>query len=148
MFSQTSEYAIRALSTLAHYSRDQFVLVGTLAKSADLPHHYLSKILQNLVRMQILESRKGSRGGFRLAREPEAITLYEIVNTIENLAQTRRCLLGHVACSGERHCPLHTFWIKQTTDYLNTLRQTSLRDLVCFDGKHNSTTQPALMAVQ
>lgn len=135
MFSQTSEYAIRALSILARYPRDQFVLVGTLASSADLPHHYLSKILQNLVRMQILESRKGSRGGFRLAHEPDEITLYDIVNAIENLGQTRRCLLGQAECSDERACPLHEFWVEQTTNYMGTLQNTSLGDLVRFDNK-------------
>lgn len=142
MFSQTSEYAIRALSILARYRRDQFVLVGTLATSADLPHHYLSKILQNLVRMQILESRKGSRGGFRLARDPDEITLYEIVNAIENLSHTRRCLLGQTECSDERACPLHEFWVKQTTNYMNTLQQTSLGDLVRLDGKLRWAARP------
>jgi Rrf2 family protein len=141
MFSQTSEYAIRALSILARYSREQFVLVGTLATTADLPHHYLSKILQNLVRMQVLESRKGSKGGFRLARDPDQITLYEIVNAIENLGQTRRCLLGQAECSDERACPLHDFWVKQTTGYLDTLQRTSLGDLVRFDGKLRSTVR-------
>lgn len=139
MFSQTSEYAIRALSILARHPRDQYVLVGTLATGADLPHHYLSKILQNLVRMQILESRKGSRGGFRLARDPDNITLYEIVNAIENLGQTRRCLLGQAECSDERACPLHEFWTGITSEYLKTLNQTSLGDLVRFDGKLRST---------
>jgi len=141
MFSQTSEYAIRALSILARYPRDQYVLVGTLASNADLPHHYLSKILQNLVRMQILESRKGSRGGFRLARDPDEIILYEIVNAIENLGQTRHCLLGRAECSDERACPLHEFWVHQTSEYLNTLQHTSLGDLVRFDGKLHSTAK-------
>ena len=141
MFSQTSEYAIRALSILARYPREQFVLVGTLATTADLPHHYLSKILQNLVRMQILESRKGSKGGFRLARDPDQITCYEIVNAIENLGQTRRCLLGQAECSDERACPLHEFWVKQTTHYMDTLQRTSLGDLVRFDGKLRSTVR-------
>ncbi|HOE94964.1 MAG TPA: Rrf2 family transcriptional regulator [Candidatus Sumerlaeota bacterium] len=144
MFSQTSEYAIRALSILARYPRDQFILVGTLAQSAELPHHYLSKILQNLVRMQILESRKGSKGGFRLARDPNEITLYEIVNAIENLGQTRRCLLGQADCSDERACPLHEFWVEQTASYLDTLQHTSLGDLVRFDGKLRSTARPKL----
>ncbi|MCL5271003.1 MAG: Rrf2 family transcriptional regulator [bacterium] len=142
MFSQTSEYAIRALSILARYPRDQFILVGTLAASADLPHHYLSKILQNLVRMQILESRKGSKGGFRLARDPDQITLYQIVDAIENLNTVRRCLLGQAECSDDRACPLHEFWIRQTNDYLNTLQTTSLGDLVRFDGKLRSTAKP------
>lgn len=143
MFSQTSEYAIRALSILARYPREQFVLVGTLATTADLPHHYLSKILQNLVRMQILESRKGSKGGFRLARDPDQITLYEVVNAIENLGQTRRCLLGQAECSDDRACPLHEFWVKQTGSYLDTLQKTSLGDLVRFDGKLKSTVRTA-----
>lgn len=145
MFSQTSEYAIRALAILARYSRDQFVLVGTLATSADLPHHYLSKILQNLVRMQILESRKGSRGGFRLSRDPDEITLYQIVDAIENLNQKRRCLLGQSECSDERACPLHSFWAKQSDDYLETLQRTSLGDLVRFDGLHTPPQVPIAM---
>lgn len=148
MFSQTSEYAIRALSILSRYPRDQYVLVGTLAANAELPHHYLSKILQNLVRMQILESRKGSRGGFRLARDPDDITLYEIVNAIENLGQTRHCLLGQAECSDERACPLHEFWTGITSEYLRTLQQTSLGDLVRFDGKLRSTANPTTFVQQ
>lgn len=135
MFSQTSEYAIRALTILSRYPLDQFVLVGTLAESAGLPHHYLSKILQNLVRMQILESRKGSRGGFRLARNADEINLFEVVNAIENLSQTRRCLMGQAECSDERACPLHEFWVTQTNRYMETLHTTSLGDLVRFENK-------------
>lgn len=142
MFSQTSEYAIRALRILARYPRDQYVLVGTLAVSADLPHHYLSKILQNLVRMQILESRKGSRGGFRLARECTEITLYEVVDAIENLAQKRRCLLGQAECSDERACPLHEFWTVQSDKYLDMLKTTSLGNLEQFDRKSGEFTDP------
>ena len=145
MFSQTSEYAIRALTILARHSLDQFVLVGTLAETASLPHHYLSKILQNLVRMQILESRKGSRGGFRLARNPNEITLHEIVNAIENLSQTRRCLLGQIECSDERACPLHDFWVTQTDRYMDTLNNTSLADLVRFED-NLKTNDPAKAA--
>lgn len=144
MFSQTSEYAIRALSILSRYPLQQFVLVGTLAQAADLPHHYLSKILQNLVRMQILESRKGSRGGFRLARDPDQITLYEVVNAIENLGQTRRCLLGQADCNDERACPLHEFWVQQTSHYLDTLQHTTLGDLVRFDGKLRMSGKPGI----
>lgn len=135
MFSKTSEYAIRALSILARYPLDQYVLVGTLASASDLPHHYLSKILQNLVRMKVLESRKGSKGGFRLARDPNEVTLYEIVNAIENLGKERYCLLGEVECTDERACPLHEFWVRQHDHYLTTLQNTTLGDMVKFDGR-------------
>lgn len=133
MFSQTSEYAIRALRILAEYPSGEYVLVGTLANRAGLPHHYLSKILQNMVRVQILESRKGSRGGFRLASSCDEITLYDIVNAIENLNKVRRCLLGQAECDDERACPLHAFWGKQSEAYLATLRDTTLGDLLRFE---------------
>jgi Rrf2 family protein len=133
MFSQTSEYAIRALTLLSRHPQEQYVLVGTLAETAGLPHHYLSKILQNLVRMQILESRKGSHGGFRLARPSDQINLFAVVNAIENLSQTRRCLLGKAECTDERACPLHEFWVTQTNRYMETLHTTSLGDLVRFE---------------
>jgi Rrf2 family protein len=133
MFSQTSEYAIRALTILSRHPQEQYVLVGTLAETAGLPHHYLSKILQNLVRMQILESRKGSHGGFRLARSCDRIMLFDVVNAIENLSQSRRCLLGKAECTDERACPLHEFWVTQTNRYMETLHTTSLGDLVRFE---------------
>jgi Rrf2 family transcriptional regulator, iron-sulfur cluster assembly transcription factor len=139
MFSQTSEYALRALSILARYPRDQFVLVGTLSSNAELPHHYLSKILQNLVRMNVLQSRKGSRGGFRLARDPNDIVLYDVINAIENLGHTRHCLLGLAECTDEGACPLHEFWKGQWSRYITTLQSTSLGDLVRFNGKLRRT---------
>ena len=135
MFSQTSEYAIRALSLLARHPSKEFVLVGTLATNAELPHYYLSKILQNLARMEILDSRRGRQGGFRLARDADKITLHEIVHAIENLGQARRCLLGQAECNDERACPLHEFWVDQTEKYLDTLQNTTLGDLVRFDAK-------------
>ena len=135
MFSRTSEYAIRALSILARYPRHEYILVDALATAADLPHHYLSKTLQNLVRMQILESRKGSKGGFRLASDPDEITLYEIVNAIEDLDEPRRCVLGQAECTDDYACPLHEFWVKQTDDYLDILQTTTLGDMVRFDSK-------------
>ncbi len=135
MFSQTSEYAIRALSLLVRHPRQEFVLVSTLAAKAELPHYYLSKILQNLARMEVLDSRRGRQGGFRLARDPDEITLHEIVHAIENLGQTCRCLLGQAECSDERACPLHEFWVGQTEKYMDTLRSTTLGDLVRFETK-------------
>ena len=135
MFSRTSQYAIRGLSIMARYPHREYVVVGALATTADLPHHYLSKILQNLVRMQILESRKGEKGGFRLGCDPDEITLYEIVNAIEDLDEPRRCVLGQAECTDDHACPLYEFWVKQTDDYLDILQTTTLGDLARFDSK-------------
>ena len=70
-FNQTCEYAIRAMMEVARRPQGEYVLAKELADKLDIPHHYLSKILQQLVRSRILESTRGRLGGFRLMRKPD-----------------------------------------------------------------------------
>ena len=99
--------------------------------------------MQNLVRMQILESRKGEKGGFRLGCDPDEIPLYEIVNAIEDLDEPRRCVLGQAECTDVHACPLHQFWVKQTDDYLDILQNTTLGDIARFDNKPSHSKSKA-----
>jgi Rrf2 family protein len=61
-FNQTCEYAIRAMMEIARRPQGEYVLAKDLADKLDIPHHYLSKILQQLVRSRILESTRGRLG--------------------------------------------------------------------------------------
>jgi len=84
MISQTAEYALRAVVCLA---RDPEARLTTpeLATLTGLPSSYLSKVLQALVRAGVVDSQRGSCGGFRLARRPAAVSLLEIVNVVDPL---------------------------------------------------------------
>ena len=64
---------------------------NTLAAYYDLPPAYLNKQLQALVRAEILTSTSGPRGGFQLARAPEAVSLLDIVTAIEGPEELFRC---------------------------------------------------------
>ena len=85
MFSQASEYALRALTELARCEREKWVLTGELAELLDLPVHYLGKVLQNLARKGILESQRGRQGGFRLAAAPDEITVFDVVRELDDV---------------------------------------------------------------
>jgi Rrf2 family iron-sulfur cluster assembly transcriptional regulator len=70
----------------------------------------LSKVLQDLVRKGLLESRRGPGGGFRLSRGPELILLRDVVAAIDGLDQFSPCVTGLSNCSDETPCPLHDMW--------------------------------------
>lgn len=104
MISQTVEYSLRAMSHLA--SR-----VGTPATSAaiaeatQVPHGYLSKLMSDLVRANLVRSSRGRKGGFTLARSPEDITVLDIVNAVDPIRRVEHCPLNNPMHT--RLCALH-----------------------------------------
>ncbi|MFT3788364.1 MAG: Rrf2 family transcriptional regulator [Tepidisphaeraceae bacterium] len=69
MFSQTAEYAFRAMTYLA--SADGPAGSERIAAEVKVPKPYLLKILRDLVSAGLLESQRGPNGGFALVRRPE-----------------------------------------------------------------------------
>ncbi len=88
---QGVEWAVHVLLTFAWLDDDVPVSTAQLAASHDLPVAYLNKQLQALVRAGILESCPGAKGGFRLARRPDAVTLMDVVVAIEGPREAFRC---------------------------------------------------------
>lgn len=132
LIQQTSEYAIRALTYLAQRHGQGYLLVRELGAALDLPVPYLAKVLQPLVGRGLLESQRGRGGGYRLAREPRSVRLYDVVDAVEPLGGPRRCLLGQADCSDERACPLHELWKSGSDAFLARLRSTTLADVLAF----------------
>lgn len=138
MFSQTSEYAIRALIEIATRPKGEHVFAAQLGERLDLPHHYLAKILQQLVRTRVLKSVRGRSGGFGLARSASSIKLKDIVEPFEDLKKCEECILGQPVCSEAGACPLHDFWKDVRERYLEELKSKSLEDLKLFQIKQLS----------
>ncbi|MDP6700895.1 MAG: Rrf2 family transcriptional regulator [Candidatus Latescibacteria bacterium] len=128
IFSQTSKYAIRALVHLAHYESTPR-LSPEIAEELDIPKCFLAKILQDLVRRNLLQSFKGRGGGFKLARAPDRITLLEIVQAVEGPEFGQHCLLGLSECGDHNPCPLHDQWTLHGNQFLNMLQSQTLGQL-------------------
>jgi Rrf2 family protein len=105
MFSQTVEYALRAVVHLA----DQFPSPRTtdqIAIATLVPKAYLSKVLQGLCHAGIVQSKRGLGGGMVLTKAPSDLTILEVVNAVEPIGRIRACPLG-LTSHGIRLCPLH-----------------------------------------
>ncbi len=82
--SKAYGYAVQALLDLAERA-PRFCSIQEIAHRHGLPRHFLGRVLRTLTREGILQARKGPGGGVRLARPPEALTLYEIKRAIDGL---------------------------------------------------------------
>ncbi|NUU22958.1 MAG: Rrf2 family transcriptional regulator [Streptomycetaceae bacterium] len=85
------EWAMHCCVNLSLVGPDQAVTAAKLAAYYDLPTAYLNKQLQALARDGIVTSSPGPRGGFRLARPPERITMMDVVTAIEGPEDAFRC---------------------------------------------------------
>ena len=81
--SRSTGYALVAVGYIAQNNSDGAVLAARVSKEYSIPLEYLLKILQQLVRANILRSKRGPRGGFFLAHPAEEITLLQIIEAVD-----------------------------------------------------------------
>jgi len=105
VFSQTVEYALRAVVHLASQAPAPRT-TDQIGEATRVPRAYLSKVLQGLVRGGVVHSHRGLGGGMSLVKSPEDLTILEVVNAVEPIQRIRTCPLG-LAAHGVRLCPLH-----------------------------------------
>jgi len=104
MLPKTAEYALRATVWMGREPKET-VSAEYLAERTQVPRRYLHKVLQELVRADLVRSQPGPGGGYSLARRPEKITILDVVNAVAPLERIRHCPLG--LPSHTRLCPLH-----------------------------------------
>jgi len=136
MISQTAIHAVRAIIVLAEANEGVYLGAVSIAKKIKAPKNYLGKLLQNLSYVGLVESQKGLGGGFRLARDPQTISLHEIVDPIDHLSQQYGCILGRETCSEDTPCPLHAKWVRVRDSYIGFLKETSVSDIVQDESKY------------
>lgn len=105
MFSQTVEYALRAVVFLANEA-PQARTTDQIATATRVPKAYLSKVLQGLARHNVVHTQRGVGGGITLVKTPGELTILEVVNAVEPIERIHTCPLGLVG-HGKHLCPLH-----------------------------------------
>ncbi len=110
LFSRQCEYALQAVLYLALQPRGTLTTIKDLTTRLGVPYHFLGKIMQSLTRKGLLMSQKGASGGFALALPPQDITLFHIVESIDGVDFTKKCVIGFPECSGKNPCAVHHQW--------------------------------------
>lgn len=131
MFSKACEYGIRSLIYITmKSSHNERVNLVDISAAIDSPTAFTAKILQKLVKNNIVESVKGPHGGFHVAKESmDTISLSDVVKAIDGDTIYNGCGLGLAECNELRPCPLHDKFTQVRGDLKQMLKTTNLRSL-------------------
>ncbi len=131
MFSKACEYGIKASIFIAINSYEgRRVSPKEISKEIDSPQAFTAKILQDLVRHQIINSVKGAYGGFEIDKDKIASTkLAQIVNAIDGDSIYSGCGLGLHTCDENHPCPVHDKFKVVRTELKDMLENTTLEQL-------------------
>jgi Rrf2 family protein len=130
MFSTSCHYALQAMLFIAlHASKEENIGLQVIAEKQDIPKHFLSKILQILVKHKLLISMKGPKGGFNLNRPADKIKLIEVIEAIDGLDIFNQCGIGFKKCSDAHPCPIHHDYKNVRDQVENLFRNKTLKEL-------------------
>ncbi len=127
--SKLADYAALVMTSMAQ-TPDRVCTTPEIAAASGLELPTVSKILKSLVRAGLLQSQRGPKGGYRLARQPDAISIAEIIDAIEGhpLGLTE-CSSALGLCSREASCAVRTNWQRISLEIRHTLEHISLAEL-------------------
>ena len=128
MFSQTVEYALRAIVHLAKQP-DALQTTAQIAKATQVPAPYLSKVLQTLARDGLVSVRRGVSGGFLLGKTPHQLTIYEVVQCVDPIRRIHTCPL-ELSSHRKRLCSLHKKMDGAMESIEAVFRKTTLAELM------------------
>jgi Rrf2 family nitric oxide-sensitive transcriptional repressor len=141
LISQTAEYALRAVVSLAARPETSQT-TAEIAEVTCVPLGYLSKVMQSLVRGGLVSSQRGLGGGFLLRKAPSEITVLEVVNAVDPIRRIESCPLG-LPEHEDRLCPLH-----QRLDTAMAQIEATLRDSVIGEMLRGPRERRPLCAVK
>ncbi|MFZ4573603.1 MAG: RrF2 family transcriptional regulator [Phycisphaerales bacterium] len=135
MFTQTTEYALRAMAALALFP-GTLVATSSVAERTKVPSNYLAKVLQQLAAAGLIEGRRGVGGGYKLARPATDINMLEIIRAVGRLQRITTCPLG-LSNHGPNLCPLHRRMDDAANMLIERFSGVSLSDLISDAGSIN-----------
>src|SRR3954467_5817994 len=119
MFSTKAEYGVRVMAHLAGRPGDEPTSLGSIAEAEGLPLAYLEHLVQRLRRAELVESRRGARGGYSLARPAGEGTRAGVVVGLGGVVAPIECITaspdGALVCAregdaGHDPCPTKLLW--------------------------------------
>jgi len=135
--SKSFGYSLRGILYIALLQDEQRnIQIDEIAAKLSVPRHFLGKILQNLVKADLLKSTKGPNGGFTLNENTMSTPLIKLVEVMDGMEQFNVCVLQFRNCSQINPCPLHHEAEQVKSDFLKVLKQTTIADLLLDDKKN------------
>lgn len=128
--TRQADYAVRAVLHVAQLTEDERLATSVIAEEENIPLPFLAKIVSQLSVKGILDAMRGASGGVRLARDPEDISLLEVIEAIDGEISLNRCVLNPDACPTSAYCPVREVWCDAQKDLVARLKSTTFAHLL------------------
>jgi len=106
------------------------VLMSRISERQNLSRKYLHALLTSLKRAGLVNSLRGARGNYELARSPEKIKASEVFEALEGQMAVVDCVSGSTNCIEAETCPTRGLWKRLNTSLIDVLEDVTLDDLV------------------
>jgi len=123
------DYGLRAVIHLAGQEPDKCCSMGQIAKQQGVPRKFLEKIIQDLIRGGLIKSKRGSTGGYTLARSADAISFCDVIEAIEGPIAVNACLDHKLGCDQMPRCTMIGVWSEVQRNITEILSRTTIAAL-------------------
>ena len=123
--TRQADYAVRAVYHLTKLGPESLAATSQIAEEQHIPPSFLAKIISQLSVAGLLHTSRGARGGVSLARDPEEISLLDVVEAIDGPILLNECVADSAGCDFTEDCPMRPIWCEAQQDLVGKLQNTS-----------------------
>ena len=104
------DYGLRAIIYLSTQDPEKCCSIAEIAREQNVPKKFLEKIIQDLMRRGLIRSKRGSCGGYTLARMPDQISFYDVIEALEGPIAVNVCMNEELSCDQLPRCAMVGVW--------------------------------------
>jgi Rrf2 family protein len=134
------DYGLRAVIYLSGQDPEKCCSIAEIARQQGIPKKFLEKIIQDLLRSGLIKSKRGSCGGYALARLPHEISFHDVIQAIEGPIAVNVCLDEHLSCDQLSRCAMIGVWSEVQRKIVEVFARTTLADLRQAPGRDSINT--------
>jgi Rrf2 family protein len=128
--STKARYAVRFMLDLAIYSKDEYIPLKDIAKRQGISWKYLWNLIGPLKSVSLINSSRGSQGGYKLSKPISQISLKDIVYAVEGSLCLVDCVDNPSLCKKSKNCIAREVWFETSSKIREYLESVTLEDMV------------------
>ena len=119
--TRQADYALRTIIYLSRLEPEQKAPTSIIAKKQHIPSSFLAKIISQLSVAGLIHTARGARGGVSLAKDPDEISVLEVVEAIDGPVMLNECTTNPGICPFSDDCPMRVIWCDSRKELLDKL---------------------------
>jgi Rrf2 family protein len=123
------DYGLRAVIYLAGQNPEKCCSIAEIAQQQGVPRKFLEKIIKDLMLKELIKSKRGSCGGYSLARSASEISFYDVIEAIEGPIAVNACMDSHLSCDQLPRCMMVGVWSEVQKKITEVFTKTTIADL-------------------